>query len=50
MVTDENKYALEKLVKNGPKQYPGANYIIHPDGDMIDLDRVSDKSSSSLHL
>ena len=47
MVTDENKFAMEKLLKNGPKQYPGANYIIHPDGDLIDLDR---KDNSSLHL
>ncbi|MBI2669069.1 DNA-directed RNA polymerase subunit A', partial [Candidatus Woesearchaeota archaeon] len=31
-VTDWNKAYLRKFVENGPKLYPGANYIIKPDG------------------
>ena len=31
-VTEWNKEYLLKFVKNGPKKYPGANYIIKPDG------------------
>jgi DNA-directed RNA polymerase subunit A' len=31
-VTDWNKKWLIKAIKNGPKKYPGANYIIWPDG------------------
>ncbi len=31
-VTEWNKEWLIALVKNGPKEYPGANYVIAPDG------------------
>ncbi len=31
-VTEWNKEWLLSLVKNGPKEYPGANYVIAPDG------------------
>ncbi|HLD80170.1 MAG TPA: DNA-directed RNA polymerase subunit A' [Candidatus Nanoarchaeia archaeon] len=31
-VTEWNKEYLRKLVENGPKKYPGANYIIKPNG------------------
>ena len=31
-VTEWNMEYLKKFVKNGPKAYPGANYIIRPDG------------------
>ncbi len=31
-VTEWNKEYLRKFVENGPKTYPGANYIIKPDG------------------
>ncbi len=31
-VTEWNKEHLIKFIKNGPKKYPGANYIIRPDG------------------
>jgi DNA-directed RNA polymerase subunit A' len=31
-VTEWNKEYLKKFIKNGPKKYPGANYIIKPDG------------------
>ena len=33
IVTDLNKERLEKLVKNGPNKYPGANRVITLDGD-----------------
>ncbi len=31
-VTEWNKDYLKKFVENGPKKYPGANYVIKPDG------------------
>lgn len=31
-ITEWNKEHLRKFVQNGPKKYPGANYIIKPDG------------------
>lgn len=31
-VSDWNKEHLKKLVENGPKKYPGANYVIKPNG------------------
>ncbi len=31
-VTEWNKEWLIKAIKNGPKNYPGANYVIWPDG------------------
>tara|TARA_Y100000310_G_C20701659_1_gene830561 strand:- start:3834 stop:6407 length:2574 start_codon:yes stop_codon:yes gene_type:complete len=31
-VTEWNKDWLISLIKNGPKKYPGANYVIWPDG------------------
>jgi DNA-directed RNA polymerase subunit A' len=31
-VNEWNKEWLLKLIKNGPKVYPGANYVIYPDG------------------
>src|SRR3989338_3934241 len=31
-VSDWNKEHLRKLVENGPKKYPGANYVIKPNG------------------
>tara|TARA_Y100000310_G_scaffold75462_1_gene71755 strand:+ start:13110 stop:15863 length:2754 start_codon:yes stop_codon:yes gene_type:complete len=31
-VTEWNKEFLKKFVENGPTEYPGANYIIRPDG------------------
>ncbi|MGQ9468425.1 MAG: DNA-directed RNA polymerase subunit A' [Nitrososphaerales archaeon] len=36
---------LKSLIINGPFQYPGANYIIRPDGVKIRLDYVSDRSA-----
>ncbi|MEK6853120.1 MAG: DNA-directed RNA polymerase subunit A' [Nanoarchaeota archaeon] len=31
-VTEWNKEHLRKLIENGPKKYPGANYVIKPNG------------------
>ncbi len=31
-VTSWNKEWLKRLIKNGPKVYPGANYVLRPDG------------------
>ncbi len=36
-VTPWNIEKLKKLVINGPETWPGANYIIRPDGSRIDL-------------
>lgn len=38
---------LKKLVINGPNIYPGANYIIRPDGVKIRLDYVTDRKTIS---
>ena len=42
-VSQWNLERLKKLVINGPNIYPGANYIIRPDGVKIRLDYVSDR-------
>ena len=36
---------LKSLVLNGPNNYPGANYIIRPDGVKIRLDYVTDRAA-----
>jgi DNA-directed RNA polymerase subunit A' len=36
---------LKNLVLNGPNNYPGANYIIRPDGVKIRLDYVTDRGT-----
>ena len=42
-VSQWNLERLKTLVVNGPNVYPGANYIIRPDGVKIRLDYVSDR-------
>ncbi|MGE5782768.1 MAG: DNA-directed RNA polymerase subunit A' [Nitrososphaerales archaeon] len=42
-VSSWNLEKLKKLVFNGPNSYPGANYIIRPDGVKIRLDYVNDR-------
>ena len=42
-VSEWNLERLKKLVINGPNMYPGANYIIRPDGVKIRLDYVNDR-------
>jgi DNA-directed RNA polymerase subunit A' len=44
-VSQWNMERLKELVMNGPNTYPGANYIIRPDGVKIRLDYVSDRKA-----
>jgi len=43
-VSNWNMEKLKKLVLNGPNIYPGANYIIRPDGVKIRLEYVADRT------
>ena len=43
-VSDWNVEELKKMIINGPNDYPGANYIIRPDGVKIRLDYVTDRN------
>src|SRR5437870_2756730 len=45
VVTEWNIERLKELVMNGPNMYPGANYIIRPDGVKIRLDYVTDRKA-----
>ncbi|TLY08476.1 MAG: DNA-directed RNA polymerase subunit A' [Thaumarchaeota archaeon] len=45
VVTEWNIERLKKLVINGPNKYPGANYIVRPDGVKIRLDFVEDRET-----
>ena len=36
-VTPYNISYLQELVKNGPREYPGARYVIRDTGERIDL-------------
>jgi len=44
-VTEWNIEELKKYVINGPYDYPGANYIIRPDGGRVDLRFVKDRKA-----
>jgi DNA-directed RNA polymerase subunit A' len=44
-VSQWNMERLKELVMNGPNTYPGANYIIRPDGVKIRLDYVTDRKA-----
>ncbi|WP_148687154.1 DNA-directed RNA polymerase subunit A' [Candidatus Nitrosocosmicus hydrocola] len=44
-VSSWNMEKLKGLVLNGPNNYPGANYIIRPDGVKIRLDYVTDRAT-----
>ncbi|MEM4311683.1 MAG: DNA-directed RNA polymerase subunit A' [Nitrososphaerales archaeon] len=44
-VSPWNIELLRELVIRGPKEHPGANYVIRPDGVKIRLDYVSDRAS-----
>src|SRR5688572_4969717 len=44
-VSQWNLDRLKELVMNGPNTYPGANYIIRPDGVKIRLDYVTDRKA-----
>jgi DNA-directed RNA polymerase subunit A' len=39
-VTPRNLEYVKKLVENGPKKYPGANYVERPDGNRVSLGKV----------
>ena len=45
VVTEWNIERLKKLVINGPIKFPGANYIVRPDGVKIRLDFVEDRET-----
>src|SRR2546426_456008 len=45
VVTEWNIERLKKLVINGPTKYPGANYMVRPDGVKIRLDFVEDRET-----
>ncbi|HEY7109453.1 MAG TPA: DNA-directed RNA polymerase subunit A' [Nitrososphaeraceae archaeon] len=49
-VSDWNLDRLKNMVINGPNNYPGANYIIRPDGVKIRLDYVTDRNTLSESL
>ncbi|MDQ5869918.1 MAG: DNA-directed RNA polymerase subunit A', partial [Thermoproteota archaeon] len=44
-ITDWNLEKLKNMVINGPNNFPGANYIIRPDGVKIRLDYVTDRNT-----
>ncbi|NMJ86712.1 MAG: DNA-directed RNA polymerase subunit A', partial [Thaumarchaeota archaeon] len=44
-VSEWNMERLKKLILNGTNTYPGANYIIRPDGVKIRLDYVTDRQN-----
>ena len=44
-VSQWNIERLKELITNGPNNYPGANYIIRPDGVKIRLDYVTDRKT-----
>lgn len=44
-VTEWNIEELRKCVINGPYRWPGANYVVTPDGRRIDLRYVKDRKS-----
>lgn len=44
-VTVWNIEEMRELVKRGPSEYPGANYIVRPDGGRIDLRFVKDRNA-----
>ncbi|ORD98122.1 RPC1 [Hepatospora eriocheir] len=45
-VTDFNIDFMRKLIENGPDNYPGANYILYPDGKKIFLKYARKKKVS----
>ncbi|HLC70513.1 MAG TPA: DNA-directed RNA polymerase subunit A', partial [Candidatus Nanoarchaeia archaeon] len=50
-VTEWNKEYLRKFVEHGPKKYPGANYIIKPDGKRKTItDETKDEILAELEI
>ncbi|MGI0088796.1 MAG: DNA-directed RNA polymerase subunit A' [Nitrosopumilaceae archaeon] len=50
VVTEWNIERLKKLVINGPNKFPGANYIVRPDGVKIRLDFVEDREAIASNI
>jgi len=44
-VTPWNMDELKQLIRNGPDQYPGALYIVRPDGRRVRLEFVTERES-----
>ncbi|RLE85853.1 MAG: DNA-directed RNA polymerase subunit A' [Thermoprotei archaeon] len=44
-VTEWNIEEMRELVRRGPFEHPGANYIVRPDGARVDLRYVKDRES-----
>ncbi len=42
-VTEQNREEVAQFVKNGPDVYPGALYVIRPDGKRVRLEFVTDR-------
>ena len=42
-VTNYNTEAMKRLIENGPDNYPGALYIVRPDGRRVRLEFVTDR-------
>lgn len=50
IVTDHNIEEMQKLVENGPDEYPGAKYIERDDGFKVNLGYVSNRSELQLEV
>jgi DNA-directed RNA polymerase subunit A' len=50
VVTEWNIERLKKIVINGPSKFPGANYIVRPDGVKIRLDFVEDRETIASNI
>ncbi len=46
-VTEWNMEDMRELVLRGPRDYPGCNYIVRPDGKRIDLRYVKDRQTNA---
>jgi len=44
-VTEWNLEEMRELVRRGPYEYPGANYVVRPDGGRTDLRYVRDREA-----
>ncbi|MCD6263358.1 DNA-directed RNA polymerase subunit A' [Candidatus Bathyarchaeota archaeon] len=49
-VTEMNIEEMRELVRNGPHKYPGALYIIRPDGKRIRLEYVADREELAKNI
>ena len=50
VVTEWNIEEMRKLVRNGPDKYPGALYIVRPDGKRVRLEFVADREKIAENL